>query len=211
MGASSGPTSRAWAAASAIRSLNQYAAPFITTARPRNRNIPVLPSQMRPTSTNRTVIKVIQNAVFNSFITLDSSQLRATLIAGGLMRWAQQGPPSAPILACFRPFKGTVGARRVESASSKARLVPDVSNPAHPGRLVPARRGFPAIAPTTKPKRDPTPSSLHCPFVLLCSLALLVRDLTRRCVDPLTDPPISSPGPWVVTPNINGSFRRTYT
>jgi hypothetical protein len=55
---------------------------------------------------------------------------------GGLMRWAQHRLPSAPILACFRPFKGTVGARRVESASSKARLVPDVSNPALSALLI---------------------------------------------------------------------------
>src|ERR1700682_1796654 len=47
---------------------------------------------------------------------------------------------------------------------------------------------FPAIAPTTKPRRDPTPSSLPSPFFLLCSLARLVRDLTRCCVDPLSRP-----------------------
>src|ERR1700682_1299925 len=47
---------------------------------------------------------------------------------------------------------------------------------------------FPAIAPTTKPRRDPTPSSLHCSFFLLCSSARLVRDLTRCCVDPLSRP-----------------------
>ncbi len=71
-------------------------------------------------------------------------------------------------------FKGAFGARRVESSASWP--------------VWPARRAFPAMAPTTKPRRDQTPSSLHCPFFLLCSLARLVRDLTRCCVDPLSRP-----------------------
>ena len=79
--------------------------------------------------------------------------------AGDLMRWAQQLQRSAPrrtLSSLHRhgwcqtcqigECKGAFGARRVESALHR-----------HVWRL--ARRAFPAIAPTTKPRQDPTPYS----------------------------------------------------
>src|SRR5712664_467407 len=85
-------------------------------------------------------------------------------------------------------FKGTVGARRGESASSKARWVPDVSNPALPGLFGRPGGPFPPRRPRVNPGETKHP--LHCtvPSFLLCSLARLVRVHTRCCVDHLSRP-----------------------
>jgi hypothetical protein len=48
-----------------MRSPNQYAEPFMTTATPRAISMPESPAKTRPTSTRRTVIRTIQNAVFS--------------------------------------------------------------------------------------------------------------------------------------------------
>src|ERR1700674_5085909 len=81
MGASAGPISCAWAAASAIRSLNQYAAPFITTASANAPKVPASPSHRRPISTSRTVNDTIRKAVFNWFISAHPSPAQPDLIA----------------------------------------------------------------------------------------------------------------------------------
>src|SRR6267378_8153261 len=68
MGASAGETSCACAEASAIRSLNQYATPFMTTPKSKNVTVPASPKISRPMSTSRTVRAARRNAVFSWFI-----------------------------------------------------------------------------------------------------------------------------------------------
>src|ERR1700682_4804365 len=130
------------------------------------------------------------------------------------MRWAQHRLPSAPILACVRPCKGTVGARSVESSASRqvcparrgAHPVPPLcfppllSNGGKPS-LANApfdQKGrnewpFPPLRPRLNPGETQHPLHCTCPFFLLCSLARLVRDLTRCCVDPLAGPSSNAP------------------
>src|SRR5258708_38204185 len=80
----------------------------------------------------------------------------------------------------FLHFKGTFGARPVESALSKACLVPDVSNRRGQGTFGGWPDGsFPPGAPMTKPRQCPTPSSQRRPSFLLSM---------RCCVDPLSRP-----------------------
>src|SRR5258708_35869995 len=60
-------------------------------------------------------------------------------------------------------FQGTVGARRVESASSKARWVPDGSNPAIPSGFGRPGGPFPPWGPPGNPGEAQHP--LPCPFL----------------------------------------------
>src|SRR5207249_3275223 len=68
IGASAGETSCACAEASAIRSLNQYATPFMTTPRSRKVTVPASPKSSLPMSTSRTVRATKRKAVFSWFI-----------------------------------------------------------------------------------------------------------------------------------------------
>jgi hypothetical protein len=94
------------------------------------------------------------------------------------MRSAQHLLPSVAPGVDFLHFKDTFGARRVESALSKACLAPDVSNRRGQGTFGGWPDGsFPQSAPMTKPKQGPTPFSQRRPSFLLSM---------RCCVDPLS-------------------------